>query len=72
MKPLWEKELELYMRAFEVAAVIATSKDAVKCRAAEAEFWTLYEGPLIIVESKSLSGAMRRSEFSSDKFQYHH
>ncbi len=111
MKPLWEKELELYMKASEVAAIIATSKDAVKRQAAEAEFWTLYEGPLIIVESKSLSRAMvnfgnclnkrepcsgeelvrrsralastmqvtiqeaanmRLSEFSQNKFQYHH
>jgi hypothetical protein len=110
MKPLWEKELSLYFQAADAAATIATTGDATKRRAAEAEFWRLYQGPLVIVESKKLSGAMvrfgscldgsetcseeelksrsraigssiqdtieesaalRLSEFSQNKFQYH-
>lgn len=59
MKPLWEKELELYFRATTAAATIATTKDRPKRDAAEREFWELYEGPLIVVESHSLSGAMK-------------
>ncbi len=60
MKPLWEKELQLYLRASEIVATIATTKDPQKRRAEEAEFWKLYQGPLIVVEDKRLSGAMVR------------
>lgn len=58
MKPLWEKELELYFRAANVVATIATTRDSSKRGAAEAEFWRLYQGPLVVVENKALSGAM--------------
>jgi hypothetical protein len=60
MKPLWDRELELYFRASEVVATIATTTDAAKRALAEQEFWKLYEGPLIIVEGMDLSGAMKR------------
>lgn len=59
MKPLWERELGMYFRASEVAATIATTRDRAKREAAEEEFWRLYEGPLVIVEGKALSGAMK-------------
>jgi len=60
MKPLWEKELELYFRAASAVATIATTKKSPQRDAAEAEFWQLYEGPLIVVESQALSGAMKQ------------
>jgi hypothetical protein len=59
MKPLWEKELELYFRAASAAATIATITKGPKRDAAENEFWQLYEGPLIVVENQALSGAMK-------------
>lgn len=58
MKPLWERELATYFRASEAVATIASTKDPAKRRAAEEDFWTLYRGPLVILETKDLSGAM--------------
>ncbi len=58
MRPLWERELTTYFRTSEVVATIARSSDVAKRRAAEEEFWQLYQGPLVILETKSLSAAM--------------
>jgi hypothetical protein len=41
-----------------VVATIARSSDVAKRRAAEEEFWQLYQGPLVILETKPLSAAM--------------
>jgi hypothetical protein len=60
MKPLWERELNLFFQASDVVATIATTQDPTRRRTAEQEFWKLYEGPLVIVESQALSGAMKR------------
>jgi len=60
MKPLWEKELDLYFRATAAAATIATTKKSPQREVAENEFWQLYEGPLVVVENQALSGAMKR------------
>ena len=59
MKPLWEKQLELYFKASEAAATIATTatNSADRFRA-EQTFWTLYEGPLVLVESPEVTQAM--------------
>jgi hypothetical protein len=59
MRPLWQQQLTLYFKASELVATIATTPDAATRRAAEADFWKLYEGPLIVVESQNLSGAMK-------------
>ncbi len=53
-KPLWDKQLALYLEAVENAAVIATTKDVAKRAAAEARFWVLYWGPLAAVEDVGL------------------
>jgi hypothetical protein len=58
MKPLWERELATYFLASETVATIARSTDAIKRRDALEQFWQLYDGQLVIVESKALSGAM--------------
>ncbi len=57
-KPLWEQQIRLYFEASAIVATIATtSNDSVKAAAVE-RFWQLYQGPLVIVESKGVSGAM--------------
>ena len=58
MKPLWERELATYFLASETVATIARSADVAKRRSAEEQFWRLYEGPLVILETKALAGAM--------------
>jgi hypothetical protein len=58
-RPLWEKQLALYFDASEAAATIATSSDPEARRQAEAKFWMLYSGPLVVVESPEVSGAMK-------------
>jgi hypothetical protein len=59
MKPLWEREIATYFQASEAVATIATTRDEAVRRTAETEFWKLYHGPLVILETKDLSGAMQ-------------
>jgi hypothetical protein len=54
-KPLWDKQLALYVEATEKAAVIATVKDEKTCAEAEGRFWVLYWGPLAAVEDVGLT-----------------
>ena len=58
MKPLWERELAAYFLTSETVATIARTSDPARRRAAEEQFWQLYAGPLVILETKALSGAM--------------
>jgi tRNA/tmRNA/rRNA uracil-C5-methylase (TrmA/RlmC/RlmD family) len=58
MKPLLQNQLSLYLQASAAAATIARSTDPVERKKAINDFWRLYEGPLIIVESKDVSSAM--------------
>jgi hypothetical protein len=57
-KPLWQRQIALYFEASGVAATIATTTNNAKRDAAVERFWQLYQGPLVIVESKGVSGAM--------------
>jgi hypothetical protein len=59
MKPLLERQHELYFEASSAAATIASSKDPEERRKAENTFWKLYWGPLVFVESTDVSGAMK-------------
>ncbi len=59
MKPLWEKQLATYFEASEAAATIATSSDSLERQKARDKFWMLYQGPLVIVESPAVAGAMK-------------
>ena len=59
MKPLLEKQQQLYFEAAEAAATIATTTDAAERRKAEARFWVLYQGPMVMVETTDVSGAMK-------------
>ena len=58
MKPLLQNQLSLYLQASASAATIARSTDPIERKRAINDFWRLYEGPLIMVESKEVSGAM--------------
>jgi len=58
MKPLLQNQLAIYLQASAAAATISRSTDPVERKKAINDFWRLYEGPLIMVESKEVSGAM--------------
>src|SRR5262249_25131402 len=49
-RPCWDWQVQIYLRGAEAAGTIATSLDAEAVKRAEAQFWTLYWGPLAIVE----------------------
>ncbi len=59
MKPLWEKQLATYFEASEAASTIAMTTDGGERTKAINKFWMLYQGPLVIVESPAVSGAMQ-------------
>jgi hypothetical protein len=58
MKPLLDKQQQLYFEAATAAAIIASSPDGPERRQAIDKFWMLYWGPLVMVESKEVSNAM--------------
>lgn len=58
MKPLLQNQLALYLQASSAAATISRSADPIERKKAINDFWRLYEGPLIMVETKEVSGAM--------------
>jgi hypothetical protein len=58
MKPWLESQRDIYSQALGAAATAANAADAkARARAAE-EFWRLYQGPMVLVETKTVSGAM--------------
>jgi hypothetical protein len=59
MKPLIEKKQALYFEASAAAATIASSSDVRERSKARDTFWRLYYGPLVMVESTEVSGAMK-------------
>jgi hypothetical protein len=60
MKPLLDKQQQLYFEAATAAATIASSSVPAQRKQAEDKFWTLYWGPLVMVESTDVSGAMKK------------
>lgn len=58
MKPLLQNQLSLYLQATTAAATIAHSTDPTERGKAINDFWRLYDGPLIMVETQEVSGAM--------------
>jgi hypothetical protein len=55
-KPFLEKQMELCFSASEAAATLATTTDPKRWRASKETFWTLYWGPLSIVERPLAAG----------------
>jgi hypothetical protein len=58
MKPWLENQRSIYLRALAAAATIANTDDQMKRKAVMEEFWTLYHGQMVLVETKSVSGGM--------------
>lgn len=57
-KPLWSKEIELLFETSEVVATLACTTDQNVFEKATTRFWTLYYGPLCIVENGKLGTGM--------------
>jgi hypothetical protein len=57
-KPLWERQISLYMSATRAAATLATREAGDSWNMARIEFWTLYHGELCIVEDEKVENAM--------------
>jgi hypothetical protein len=58
MKPWLESQHEIYMQALSFAATAANSEKPGDKQQATYEFWRLYHGKMILVETKSVSDAM--------------
>jgi hypothetical protein len=58
MKPWLESQREIYMQALSFAATVANSDTPSERKQATDSFWQLYQGKMILVETKSVSGAM--------------
>jgi hypothetical protein len=58
MKPWLESQRGIYTRALAAVSTIANTDDPAKRKAATEEFWGLYHGQMILVETKSVSGGM--------------
>jgi hypothetical protein len=58
MKPLLDKQQQLYFEAATAASTFATSSDPKQRHEAQDKFWALYWGPLVMVESTEVSDAM--------------
>lgn len=63
MKPLLEKQQELYIDASAAAATIASTYDDAERKKAVSTFWKLFYGPLVMVENHEVTAAMK--SFSS-------
>jgi hypothetical protein len=57
-KPFLERQLTLYTKATQNAAILATSSDPDANEAARQIFWELYWGELSMVENRGVESAM--------------
>lgn len=58
MKPWLESQRTIYLKALSAAAAVANSDNPKSRKQATEEFWRLYQSEMILVETKSVSGAM--------------
>ncbi len=58
MQPWLQSQRDAYARALAAAANIGNTSDPKKRNEAIEEFWRLYHGEMIPVETKTVSGAM--------------
>lgn len=58
MKPWLESQREIYSQALSAVATIANSGEMQNVKQATEQFWQLYQGKMILVETKSVSNAM--------------
>ena len=60
MKPWLDSQRDFYQQSLSAAVTIATSSDPKKVSLAADEFWQLYFGKMIFVESKDVAQGMVR------------
>jgi hypothetical protein len=60
MQPWLKSQRETYLAALEAATIAANATDPVKRTRAEEDFWRLYHGKMILVETTQVSDAMRQ------------
>lgn len=58
MKPWLQSQRDIYIQVLSAAAMIANTDDPKTRENATDEFWRLYHGRMILVETKSVSGEM--------------
>jgi hypothetical protein len=59
MQPVLTRQMDIYLSASSAVATLASSSDPVDLAKARNEFWRLYWGPLVMLESPQVSGAMK-------------
>jgi hypothetical protein len=60
MQPVLTRQLDLYLGASSAVATLASSTNAAEQAKARDEFWRLYWGPLVMLESPDVSIAMKK------------
>jgi len=58
MKPWLESQRDIYSQALAAAATIPNTEDPKTRKQATEEFWRLYEGKMVLVETKDVSDQM--------------
>jgi hypothetical protein len=58
MKPWLENQRDIYRKALSAAGTVANTENAQTRKKAAEEFWSLYHGEMILVETTSVSTAM--------------
>ena len=58
MKPWLENQREIYRKALSAVAVLANTENADSQKKMAEQFWSLYHGEMILVETKAVSDAM--------------
>lgn len=58
MKPWLESQRSIYLEALTAVAIAANSEESNERSVAEKQFWQLYHGRMILVETKAVSNAM--------------
>lgn len=59
MQPVLSRQMNIYFEASAAAAKIASTQDSADKKKAQETFWELYWGPLVMLESQPVSGAMK-------------
>ena len=60
MKPWLDSQREIYVQALTAASTIANTNDSEELRQATTEFWNLYHGKMILVETQEVADGMVR------------
>jgi hypothetical protein len=69
-KPLWERQIDLYMAATQAASTLATTDpEREEWAAARARFWNLFWGELCVVEDDRVEAAMVKFGEYLDAFE---